>query len=100
MKVMRRCDRVRARAAAAETLSGPSAAGERLHAQAWPHLSPQKGLDDTLFALAPGTAVQSEQVERLERTSLEPLVRALQALRCVELVVAVTFATEVGDKPF
>jgi transposase len=46
-----------------------------------------------------------ERVERLERTiteflphwSLAPLVRALQALRGVDLIVAVTFITEVGD---
>lgn len=43
--------------------------------------------------------------DRLERTieefvsawSLEPLVRALQTLRGVDLVVAVTFATEIVD---
>ena len=29
--------------------------------------------------------------------SLEPLVRSLQALRGVDLIVAVTFAAEVGD---
>ena len=46
-----------------------------------------------------------ERVERLEQTiaeflphwSLAPLVRALQALRGVDLIVAVTFVTEVGD---
>jgi transposase len=46
-----------------------------------------------------------ERVERLEQTiaeflphwSLAPLVRALQALRGIDLVVAVTFVTEVGD---
>lgn len=46
-----------------------------------------------------------ERVERLEQTiaeflphwSLAPLVRALQALRGIDLIVAVTFVTEVGD---
>jgi transposase len=46
-----------------------------------------------------------ERVARLERTieefvpawSLAPVVRALQALRGVDLIVAVTFATELGD---
>ena len=46
-----------------------------------------------------------ERVERLEQTieaflptwSLAPLVRALQALRGIDMIVAVTFATEVGD---
>ncbi|MDE2468533.1 MAG: IS110 family transposase, partial [Bradyrhizobium sp.] len=45
------------------------------------------------------------RVERLEAAineflptwSLEPMVRALQALRGVDLIVAVTFATEIGD---
>jgi transposase len=46
-----------------------------------------------------------ERVERLEQVfdefipngSLAPVVRALQASRGVDLIVAVTFATEVGD---
>jgi len=46
-----------------------------------------------------------ERVERLETTieefiptwSLAPMVRALQALRGVDLIVAVTFVTEIGD---
>ncbi|MGY4183178.1 transposase [Bradyrhizobium sp. USDA 4518] len=49
--------------------------------------------------------IARERVERLERTivrssrawSLEPLVRALQTLRGIDLIVAVTFAAEVGD---
>ncbi|MGX7877106.1 IS110 family transposase [Mesorhizobium sp. ORM6] len=49
--------------------------------------------------------VSKERVERLERVieefipnwSLAPIVRALQTLRGVDLIVAVTFATEVGD---
>jgi transposase len=46
-----------------------------------------------------------ERVQRLEASieefvstwSLAPVVRALQALRGVDLIVAVTFATEIGD---
>ncbi|MCA0029139.1 MULTISPECIES: IS110 family transposase [unclassified Mesorhizobium] len=49
--------------------------------------------------------VSKERVERLDRVieefipnwSLAPIVRALQTLRGVDLIVAVTFATEVGD---
>lgn len=48
-----------------------------------------------------------ERVRRLEAAiedfvptgSLGPVVRALQALRGVDLIVAVTFATEIGDVP-
>lgn len=51
-----------------------------------------------------GTRLE-ERVERLEKVieefvptwSLAPVVRALQTLRGVDLIVAVTFATEVGD---
>lgn len=49
--------------------------------------------------------ISKERVERLEGViaefvaawSLAPIVRALQTLRGVDLIVAVTFATEVGD---
>lgn len=49
--------------------------------------------------------IAKERVERLEKNieeflpawSLAPVVRALQALRGVDLIVAVTFVTEVGD---
>lgn len=49
--------------------------------------------------------ISKERVERLERVieefvpawSLAPVVRALQALRGVDLIVAVTFVTEIGD---
>lgn len=49
--------------------------------------------------------LSKERVERLEKVidefiptwSLAPVVRALQTLRGVDLIVAVTFATEVGD---
>ena len=50
-------------------------------------------------------ALSKERVERLEQTieefvpnwSLAPVVRALQALRGIDLIIAVTFATEIGD---
>jgi transposase len=49
--------------------------------------------------------ISKERVERLEHVieefvpawSLAPVVRALQTLRGVELIVAVTFVTEIGD---
>ncbi len=49
--------------------------------------------------------ISKERVERLEAAieefvptwSLAPIVRALQALRGVDLIVAVTFVTEIGD---
>ena len=49
--------------------------------------------------------ISKERVERLEAAieefvptwSLAPIVQALQALRGVDLIVAVTFATEIGD---
>ncbi|MBB3315406.1 transposase [Rhizobium sp. BK181] len=58
-----------------------------------------------LQEMAEAVRVSKERVERLEKVieefipnwSLAPVVRALQALRGVDLIVAVTFATEVGD---
>lgn len=49
--------------------------------------------------------ISKERVERLDLVieefvpawSLAPIIRALQTLRGVDLIVAVTFATEVGD---
>jgi transposase len=49
--------------------------------------------------------LSKERVNRLEQTieefvpnwSLAPMVRALQALRGIDLIVAVTFVTEIGD---
>ena len=41
--------------------------------------------------------IEAAIVEFLPSWSLAPVVRALQALRGVDLIVAVTFATEVGD---
>jgi transposase len=58
-----------------------------------------------LQEMVEGVRISKERVERLERTieefapawSLAPIVQALQTLRGVDLIVAVTFATEVGD---
>ena len=58
-----------------------------------------------LQEMVEGVRIAKERVERLERTieefvpawSLAPIVQALQTLRGVDLIVAVTFATEVGD---
>ena len=41
--------------------------------------------------------IEAAIVEFLPSWSLAPVVRALQALRGVDLIAAVTFATEVGD---
>lgn len=59
----------------------------------------------TLQEMVEAVRIARERVDRLERTieefvsgwSLESIVRSLQTLRGVDLVVAVTFATEVGD---
>lgn len=58
-----------------------------------------------LQEMVEGVRIANERVERLERVieefvpawSLAPIVQALQTLRGVDLIVAVTFATEVGD---
>ena len=58
-----------------------------------------------LQEMVEGVRISKERVERLERAieefvpawSLAPIVRALQTLRGVDLIVAVTFVTEVGD---
>ena len=58
-----------------------------------------------LQQLVDAVRVAKERIERIEAAieefladwSLAPVVRALQALRGVELVVAVTFVTEIGD---
>jgi len=58
-----------------------------------------------LQEMVEGVRIAKERVERLERTieefvpawSLAPIVQALQTLRGVDLIAAVTFATEVGD---
>lgn len=58
-----------------------------------------------LQEMVEGVRIAKERVERLERVieefvpawSLSAIVQALQTLRGVDLIVAVTFATEVGD---
>ncbi|WP_292374143.1 IS110 family transposase [Mesorhizobium sp.] len=72
-----------------------------LQEQPFDHPAHQIALQEMVEAVR----VSKERVERLERVieefvpawSLAPVVRALQTLRGVELIVAVTFATEVGD---
>ncbi|MEQ1956655.1 IS110 family transposase [Mesorhizobium sp. CN2-181] len=72
-----------------------------LQEQPFDHPAHQIALQEMVEAVR----VSKERVERLERVieefvpawSLAPIVRALQTLRGVELIVAVTFATEVGD---
>ncbi|SPP98146.1 transposase (fragment) [Bradyrhizobium vignae] len=71
-----------------------------LQAQQFDHPAHQIALQEVVEAVR----IARERVDRLERTieefvstwSLEPLVRALQTLRGIDLIVAVTFAT-VGD---
>lgn len=116
-------DLVRARAAAVETLRvhrqhvsafmlkhgrvfpRPKAWSMRylrwLQEQRFDHPAHQIALQEMVEAVR----VAKERVKRLETSieeflpswSLEPLVAALQALRGVDLIVAVTFATEIGD---
>src|SRR3546814_20993241 len=58
-----------------------------------------------LQELVDAVRISKERIERIEAAieqflpswSLAPVVRALQALRGVDLIVAVTFATEIGD---
>ncbi|WP_036260261.1 IS110 family transposase [Mesorhizobium sp. WSM3224] len=72
-----------------------------LQEQPFDHPAHQIALQEMVEAVR----VSKERVERLERVikefvpawSLAPIVRALQTLRGVDLIVAVTFATEVGD---
>lgn len=72
-----------------------------LQEQQFDHSAQQIALQEMVEAVR----VSKERVERLERVieefvpawSLAPIVRALQTLRGVDLIVAVTFATEVGD---
>lgn len=72
-----------------------------LQEQQFDHPAHQIALQEMVDAVR----VSKERVERLEKVigefipswSLGPVVRALQPLRGVELIVAVTFATEVGD---
>lgn len=72
-----------------------------LQEQQFDHPAHQIALQEMVQAVR----VSKERVERLEKVieefvpdwSLAPVVRALQTLRGVDLIVAVTFATEVGD---
>lgn len=102
-------DLVRARAAAVETLRvhrQQISAFMLKHSRIYPeqqfdHPAHQIALQEMVEAVR----VSKERVERLEKVieefvpnwSLAPVVRALQTLRGVDLIVAVTFATEVGD---
>ena len=72
-----------------------------LQEQSFDHPAHQIALQEMVEAVR----TSKERVERLEAAieeflptwSLAPVVRALQALRGVDLIVAVTFATEIGD---
>jgi len=72
-----------------------------LQEQRFDHPAHQIALQEMVEALR----LASERIKRIEAAieefvpswSLEPLVRSLQALRGVDLIVAVTFAAEVGD---
>ncbi|ABE63804.1 transposase IS116/IS110/IS902 [Nitrobacter hamburgensis X14] len=72
-----------------------------LQEQKFEHPAHQIALQEMVEAVR----ISKERVERLERVieefvpewSLAPVVRALQTLRGVDLIVAVTFTTEVGD---
>jgi transposase len=72
-----------------------------LQEQKFEHSAHQIALQEMVEAVR----IAKERVDRLERVieefipnwSLAPIVRALQTLRGVDLIVAVTFATEVGD---
>lgn len=72
-----------------------------LQEQRFDHPAHQIALQEMVEAVR----ISKERVVRLEAAieefvptwSLAPIVRALQALRGVDLIVAVTFATEIGD---
>lgn len=72
-----------------------------LQEQRFDHPANQIALQEMVEAVR----TSKERVERLEAVieefvptwSLAPIVQALQALRGVDLIVAVTFATEIGD---
>jgi transposase len=116
-------DLVRARAAAVETLrvhKQQVAAFMLKHGRHFPRKTPwsaryMRWLQEQQFAhpahqivlqeAVEAVRLAKERVERLERTieeflptwSLAPVVNALQALRGVSLIVAVTFVAEIGD---
>ncbi|WP_066111108.1 IS110 family transposase [Blastomonas sp. CCH6-A6] len=72
-----------------------------LQEQRFEHPAHQIALQELVDAVR----ISKERIDRIEAAiveflpswSLAPVVRALQALRGVDLIVAVTFATEVGD---
>lgn len=72
-----------------------------LQEQQFDHPAHQIALQEMVEAVR----ISKERVSRLEsvieelipKWSLEPIIRSLQTLRGVDLIVAVTFATEVGD---
>ncbi|MBC2651616.1 IS110 family RNA-guided transposase [Novosphingobium aerophilum] len=72
-----------------------------LQEQRFEHPAHQIALQELVDAVR----ISKERVDRIEAAieqflptwSLAPVVRALQALRGVDLIVAVTFATEIGD---
>ncbi|MBX5230242.1 IS110 family transposase [Rhizobium sp. NLR9b] len=72
-----------------------------LQEQQFDHPAHQIALQEMVEAVR----ISKERVGRLERVikefvpnwSLAPVIRALQTLRGIDLIVAVTFATEVGD---
>jgi len=72
-----------------------------LQEQRFDHPAHQIALQEMIDAVR----TSKERVVRLEQTigefvpnwSLAPIIRALQALRGVDLIVAVTFVTEIGD---
>lgn len=72
-----------------------------LQEQSFDHPAHQIALQELVDAVC----TSKERIQRIEAAieeflpswSLAPVVRALQALRGVELIVAVTFATEIGD---
>jgi transposase len=116
-------DLVRARAAAVETLRvhrQQVSAFMLKHGRIFPRKTPwgarhlrwlqEQRFDHPAYQIALQEMVEAvrtskERVERLEAVieellpawSLAPIVQALQALRGVDLIVAVTFATEIGD---
>ncbi len=72
-----------------------------LQEQKFDHPAHQIALQEMVEAVR----ISKERVQRLEAAieefvptwSLAPVVRALQALRGIDLIVAVTFVTEIGD---
>lgn len=74
---------------------------EWVRRQQFEHEALQRVLADHLHAVEQATArverLTKDIAELVESWSLKPLVKALQALRGVQLVTAVTLAAEIGD---